>query len=290
MKIRVGQEHGDIVGRDSRAIQMAADIVRLRGGGTIELGPGTYDILNSVSLASRTVLAGSGEETILKKHDGFTSPLRIDADYAQTKFTPQDASGFHPGTGVMVADGRSGGWQTTVTTIERIEKGVVHVKDRFVSDYSSDRGGKASTVFAVLSAVDVEGVEVRDLVVEGNSAKNEFLNGCRGGGIYLHLARTCAVRDCVVRDFNGDGISLPGFREEHPSGNSSNPDEPAVIRPARRSACGSGGSSRRGPLLARRGRRSGCSPRVCAWRGVCARGAHRCLSSSSRELACRCPP
>ena len=208
MKIRVGHERGDIVGKDSRAIQMAADIIRLRGGGTVELAPGTYDIHNSVLLASRTVLAGSGEETILKKSDGFTSPLNIDADYAQTKFTPEDASGFRPGTGVMLADGRSGGWHTTVTTVERVEGGAVHVRDRFVSDYSTDRGGKASTVFAVVSAVDVEGVEVRDLVVEGNSGRNEFLNGCRGGGIYFQLARKSAVRDCVVRDFNGDGISF----------------------------------------------------------------------------------
>ena len=208
MKIKVGQERGDIVGKDSRAIQMAADLVELRGGGVIELGPGNYVVRDSIRLASTTVLAGAGEETVLRKCDGFTSPLTIDADYGQEKFTPEDASGFSPGMGITLADDRSGGWHTTVTTVERVEDGVVYVKDRFVSDYSGDRGGKANAVFPVVSAIDVEGVEVRDLVVEGNSDANEFLNGCRGAGIYLHRARKCAVRDCVVRGFNGDGISF----------------------------------------------------------------------------------
>jgi nitrous oxidase accessory protein NosD len=54
----------------------------------------------------------------------------------------------------------------------------------------------------------VEDVRVEGLAVDGNKDTNDRLNGCRGGGIYLHRAKRCQVVNCVVRDFNGDGISF----------------------------------------------------------------------------------
>jgi parallel beta-helix repeat protein len=67
---------------------------------------------------------------------------------------------------------------------------------------------KAATVFPVVSGSDVEGVRIEDLVVEGSKATNPSLNGCRGGGIYLYRGFGTVIKGCVVRGYNGDGISF----------------------------------------------------------------------------------
>jgi parallel beta-helix repeat protein len=36
---------------------------------------------------------------------------------------------------------------------------------------------------------------------------NDSIDGCRGGGIYLHKSRKCTVENVKVRRFKGDGIS-----------------------------------------------------------------------------------
>jgi parallel beta-helix repeat protein len=67
---------------------------------------------------------------------------------------------------------------------------------------------KAATVFPVVSGSNVEGARVEDLVVEGSKSVNPPLNGCRGGGIYLYRGFGTMIKGCVVRGYNGDGISF----------------------------------------------------------------------------------
>jgi hypothetical protein len=45
-------------------------------------------------------------------------------------------------------------------------------------------------------------------VVDGNKGENAYLDGCRGGAIYLYRVRNVTVRNCVARNYNGDGISF----------------------------------------------------------------------------------
>ena len=49
---------------------------------------------------------------------------------------------------------------------------------------------------------------IEDLVIEGNKGANPPLNGCRGGGIYLYRGFGTKIHGCVVRGYNGDGISF----------------------------------------------------------------------------------
>jgi nitrous oxidase accessory protein NosD len=71
-----------------------------------------------------------------------------------------------------------------------------------------DAGATAATVFPVVSGYDLEGVVVDGLVIEGNKGENPPLNGCRGAGIFLYRGFGTVIRDCVVRGYNGDGISF----------------------------------------------------------------------------------
>jgi parallel beta-helix repeat protein len=67
---------------------------------------------------------------------------------------------------------------------------------------------KAVTVFPVVSGYHIEGAKVKGLTIDGNKDSNVSLNGCRGAGIFLYRAFGTVIQDCIVRNYNGDGISF----------------------------------------------------------------------------------
>jgi hypothetical protein len=61
---------GDGITDDTQAIQRVLDHVRLSGGGTVYLPPGTYAISRSLRIGSRTRLHGAGAASIIKARQG----------------------------------------------------------------------------------------------------------------------------------------------------------------------------------------------------------------------------
>ena len=53
-----------------------------------------------------------------------------------------------------------------------------------------------------------EGVELHDLTIDGNKEGNDYLNGCRGGGIFLYRGFGAVIDGCHVKNYHGDGISF----------------------------------------------------------------------------------
>ena len=207
--VKVGPASGDFVGDTNLPIQQAIDAAAARGGGTVELAAGVYTLSNSVRLKRNVRLAGAGADTILRKCDGVASGFAVDADYGQTKVTVQDPTGFRAGMGVVVKDDRSGGWLDTLATITLVQGNTLHLDREFVMDYDGDQGGLVYNGFPPVAGFDVDGVVIEGLVVDGNKQHNPVrLNGCIGGGYYLHRARNCRIADCLLHDFNGDGISF----------------------------------------------------------------------------------
>ncbi len=45
-------------------------------------------------------------------------------------------------------------------------------------------------------------------MLDGNQRANVHLNGCRGAGIFLYRAFATVIEGCLVRNYNGDGISF----------------------------------------------------------------------------------
>ncbi len=208
MFVKVGINRGDFQGDTNVVIQQAIDAAGAYGGGTVELLPGTYTLLDSVRLRRNVRLVGAGDDAVLRKCDGVESGFAVDADYGQKKVTVKDASGFRVGMGVVIADDRGGGWNDTVATITLIQGNVLYVDREFVMDYDADSGGLVRNSFPLVAGVDVDSVVIEGIVVDGNREGIRPINGCVGGGIYLHRARRCRIADCVVRDFAGDGISF----------------------------------------------------------------------------------
>jgi hypothetical protein len=206
--ITVGGPGADVPGFTSEAIQIALNAVKARGGGIVKLNPGTFKIIGPVRLSDNTSLIGSGETTILQKCDGFKTSFVIDADWGMLKAVVKDASGFKIGMGIQLYDsGHNQGWDVTTAVITDIQDKTIYFDNRTVNDYVASLDGTISNSFSIIEAVDAENVRIVDLVIEGNKDKNEYLNGCRGGGIYIHKSSNCIVENVRINEFNGDTFS-----------------------------------------------------------------------------------
>ncbi len=210
MSVSVGSVGADIIGTDNVAIQKAIDRVAAAGGGTVVIKAGTYVLANSVRLSSHIRLIGEGPgKTMLKKAPGVQSKLKLDADYGELIATVEDASGFVTGMGVTILDQVSpSGWTPSVRTIVRIEGNTLYF-DRFLQmDYAVERQARIFNTFPLIAGYDVEDVQVQDLTVDGSRASSGILDGCQAGAIYFFHSQRMTVRNCVARDYPGDGISL----------------------------------------------------------------------------------
>jgi parallel beta-helix repeat protein len=78
-----------------------------------------------------------------------------------------------------------------------------------LKDYDvAEKHARVQNSFPILCAVQTEGVVFENLIVDGNRELNAYLDGCRGGAIYLYISRDAMIRNCVARNYNGDGISF----------------------------------------------------------------------------------
>ena len=206
--ITVGGPGADLPGFTSQAIQTALDALKTRGGGTVKLNPGTYDIIGPLRLSDNTSLIGSGEKTVLRKCDGFKTSFVIDADWGMLKAVVKDAGGLKIGMGIQLFDDtHKSGWDVTTAVITDIQDNTIYFDNRTVNDYIASLNGTISNSFSLIEAVDAENVRIADLVIEGNMSANDYINGCRGGGVYIHKSKNCIVENVKVNEFNGDSFS-----------------------------------------------------------------------------------
>lgn len=206
--ITIGGPDADIPGFTSEAITIALDAIRTRGGGTVKLNPGIYQITAPLRLSDNTTLTGSGPSTILKKCDGFRTSFIIDADWGMLKAVVKDPGGFKKGMGIQLYDDEHNqGWAVTTAVITDIRDNVIYFDNRTNNDYISSLNGTVSNACSIIEAVDAENVKISDLSIEGNKNTNDYINGCRGGGIYIHKSRNCLVENVKINEFNGDTFS-----------------------------------------------------------------------------------
>ena len=99
--ITVGPKKADLVGTTDRVIQAGVDYVARRGGGTVQVLPGTYRLRNSIFLQSKVSILGSGLDTILFKEPSVTN-LIVDGDHWDQEITLADPDGFQVGDGVRL--------------------------------------------------------------------------------------------------------------------------------------------------------------------------------------------
>lgn len=206
--ITVGLRDADLIGSDERVLQAAMDYIAGLGGGTVQVGPGEFVMRDSLHLRSFVTVRGSQGKTILRKAKGVSSLLAMDGDYGEEQVTVQDPAGFKVGYGITIWDKQSGGFHTTVGRILGANGNTFAFDTPLNADCLVANQATAATVFPVISGYNIEGARLEDLVIDGNKLENVALNGCRGGGIFLYRGFGTVIRGCVVRNFNGDGISF----------------------------------------------------------------------------------
>jgi parallel beta-helix repeat protein len=206
--ITVGQKSADILGHDERALQAAVEYIAALGGGTVHIGEGEFIMRDSLHLRPNVTVIGVPGKTVLRKAKAALSPLALDGDYGEEQISLVDHAGFHAGAGVAIWDKNSGGFHTTVARITGQNGNRFSIDKPLNADCMVDNNAQAATVFPVVSGYHLEGARIENLVIDGNKSENIALNGCRGAGIFLYRGFGTVIKNCVVRNYHGDGISF----------------------------------------------------------------------------------
>jgi len=206
--ITVGKENAAIIGNDNRALQAAVDYIAGLGGGTVEITEGQYIMYDSLHLRSNVTVKGKKDRTSMRKADGVVCPLALDGDFGEQQFTVENPAGFKVGYGVAIWDDNAGGFHTTVARITGQNENTFSIDKPLMADCMVANKAKAATVFPIISGYNIEGARVEGLIIDGNKDSNVYLNGCRGAGVFLYRAFGTIIQDCIVRNYNGDGISF----------------------------------------------------------------------------------
>lgn len=209
VELRVGMDEGDLRGSDNRVLQAAVDQVASLGGGTVNIGPGRFEMRNALRLRDRVRIVGVRGETVLVACEGARSRLNCDGDCNERQITLDEPTLFHVGDGVSVQDDDAGGFTvTTATLTSQIDEHTFTISAPLYVDYMIAKNASTQIAFPVVGGWQIKDAVVEGLTIEGNGSARGRLDGCRGGGIYLFECSDVAIRDCTVRNYNGDGISF----------------------------------------------------------------------------------
>jgi parallel beta-helix repeat protein len=198
----------DVIGTDSAALQKAAGM--LRPGDTLSIGPGTYQMDDSLFVPSNVAVRGVPGQTILRKSRGVESALAEDGDYGDRALLVKEPEKFHPGMGVTIMDDTlRNGWDISILSVTGVSGKTLSLNPATERDYNAERlHGRVRNTFPILCVKNGANVTLEGITVDGNKAENEYIDGCRGGAIYLYNVRNVTVRNCTARNYNGDGISF----------------------------------------------------------------------------------
>ena len=211
--LTIGPDSGDLKGADDKVIQAGIDYLARMGGGTLQILPGTYAIHNALALRSNVHIKGNGSDTILRKAKGFSTPLAQDADWFETAVVVADASGFSPGSGVMIQSRKPGsegmaGLTVAKAVVTRIEGNVVSLDRHLEKEYRAGNTPRLTSSFAILTGEKLADIRIERLVLDGNKDENEFIDGNLAGAIFLKFCDRIAFSEVVAQNYNGDGFSV----------------------------------------------------------------------------------
>ncbi len=210
LTLTVGPREADLVGHDDKVIQAALDYVARRGGGTVQLLPGTYTLRASVFLPSGIRLLGSGPDTILTKIASTTVPLRDDSDWYDQEITLSDSRAFRVGDSVLLRskNPHDGGATVIKRTLIARSGDRFKLNDGLRENLWLSGTPTCSSLFPLLTSEHEADVVIEHLTLDGNLANNEHLDGNYGGCIFLQDCNRFTIRRVEARNNHGDGISF----------------------------------------------------------------------------------
>lgn len=210
LTIAVGQDKGDVVGRDDKAIQAAVDYVARLGSGTVRIGPGVYWLRSSIHLPSGIRLEGSGAETVLTKIPSQEVALAADSDWYDQEITLADAADFRVGDAVTLIgkNPHHGGDQVIKRRLVASDGKRFKLNQGLRKNLWISEKPICTSLFPLLTSENCSDVLIENLCLDGNLANNANLNGNYGGNIFLQDCKRFQIRNVESRNYNGDGISF----------------------------------------------------------------------------------
>ncbi|HZN32387.1 MAG TPA: right-handed parallel beta-helix repeat-containing protein [Pirellulaceae bacterium] len=209
LTITVGPQDADLVGTTDKVLQAAVDYVARLGGGTVKILPGTYRLRNSVFLASKVRLLGSGSDSILIKEPSEVAKLAEDSDWFDQEITLEGGGGFRVGDGICLRTKKPDGGGRDVLKRTLVAKDGNRFKlDRALRENFWLMGGATcASLFPILSGENIADLAIENLALDGNKERNENLDGNYAGCIFLQDCSRVAIRGVEARNYNGDGVS-----------------------------------------------------------------------------------
>jgi len=199
---------GRYVGTTNAAIQRAVDDVAAAGGGTVIVPPGVYEMHDALHLRSGVRVVGR-PGAVLRKAPSVESRIPAYLGYGHYEIIVAEPDKFPVGTGVHILDNNAGGFYTTVATVVGRDGDRLLINRMLNHDYHAAKNARAVSVFPLVEAEDVHDAAVEGLTVDGQAERQSvFLNGCRGGGVFLIRSGRVAVRGVEVRHYRGDAVSF----------------------------------------------------------------------------------
>lgn len=207
--ITVGPKEADLVGATEKALQAAVDYVARLGGGTVKILPGTYRLRNSVYLASKVRLVGSGLESVLIKEPSHVAKLAEDSDWFDQEITLEGGKAFRVGDGVCLRTKNpdNGGQNVLKRTLVAKDGNRFKLDKALRENYWLMGESTCAALFPILSGEFITDIAIENLALDGNKANNDNLDGNYAGCIFLQDCSRVAIRGVTAKNYNGDGIS-----------------------------------------------------------------------------------
>ena len=179
LTISVGNRGADINGSDDRAIQSAVDYVRRMGAGTVKLTPGVFKLRNSIQLPSNLRLVGSGDDTVITKHASHTANIVDDSDWYDQEITLKSGHGFRVGDAVFIRgeNDHNGDMEHLKRTLIARKGNRFKLNDGLRKNILLSGKPNATSIFPLLTSEYTADVVIEDMVLDGNRANNENMNG-----------------------------------------------------------------------------------------------------------------
>ncbi|QDU00574.1 Pectate lyase superfamily protein [Gimesia chilikensis] len=210
LSISVGTDNGDIVGSSDKALQAAIDYIAGKGGGTVQILPGTFTLRNALHLPSHIRLLGSGPETIITKGPSETVAISEDSDWYDQEITLEKSAGFQVGDGVVLVtkNPSTGGQDVIKRTLVARSGNRFKLNDGLRKNVWLSGKPTVASLFPLLTSEYTRDVVIENLTLDGNRKNNTNLNGNYGGCIFLQDCNRYSIRNVTARNYNGDGISF----------------------------------------------------------------------------------
>ncbi len=217
--ITIGQDKGDLQGKDDKIIQAGIEYLHRLGGGILQIYPGIYDMNNALYLHPNITIRGSGENTVLRKTDGVVTSIKRDVDWYEYAVQVESVKGFVTGGGIMLRSRiDSSDWAYNIFrgTIKSIEGNVIFLDNMPYENFWVEKEVSATTIFPIITAAEkTDDVIIEDIVLDGNKANNEIINGNYAGAVFIQNCDNWTFNNVTAQHYNGDGYSFQVCDDVH---------------------------------------------------------------------------